>query len=431
MTASTTLPAWVKTTEHDPMQGIAPDWLKQFRQAQWDAFIKNGLPTRKDERWKYTDLSFLANQSFSIAKPVDADKLHDIIHQYRLQKGNSYLLVMVNGYFMPSLSDLSKLPKGVTVSSLHDALLVQPAEMQNYWNTQIDAQKTPFASLNAAMGNDGLYIALADYCELTEPVHVLSLVMNQEECFVQPQLLIVMGKSSQMMLTEEHGSSMTQSYFKNVLTTIRLEDDAKLQWVKLQQEGHNAAHVANTFIFQKHNSEVSCVNISVGAQFARDDLIVKLQAAGANCRTSGFYHLRSDNQYIDHHVDIAHLAPHSQSEMLYKGILEKKSRAVFNGRLLVEKDAQKILAYQANHNLLLSNEAEVYSKPELEIYADDVKCKHGATTGQLDQDALFYLRSRGIEKAEAMTLLLAGFSDEIIQRITHAGIKQRVQELLA
>ncbi len=156
-----------------------------------------------------------------------------------------------------------------------------------------------------------------------------------------------------------------------------------------------------------------------------------MQEPGAACQASGFYHLHRAHQYIDHHVEINHVAPHTNSEMVYKGILDNQSRAVFNGRLFVKKDAQKIVAHQANHNLLLSNRAEIYSKPELEIYADDVKCKHGATTGQLDQDALFYMRARGIGYQEAVNILLQGFADEIIDRVHHKGVKMRVKELVS
>jgi Fe-S cluster assembly protein SufD len=186
--------------------------------------------------------------------------------------------------------------------------------------------------------------------------------------------------------------------------------------------------MANTFVFQQKDSCVSLVNFSLGAKFARDDVMVTLQEAGSECRTAGFYRLTNDNQYIDNHINIDHAAPRSCSEMVYKGVLDKKSRAVFNGRLYVGTGAQKIEAQQQNHNLLLSNVAEVYSKPELEIYADDVKCKHGATTGQLDQDALFYLRARGIEKTEAVNLLLQAFAADILQKITHADIKAHIEK---
>lgn len=275
---------------------------------------------------------------------------------------------------------------------------------------------------------DGLFIYLPDGCRLETPIHLLSLITDDSDFIAQPHHLIILGKQSKMVYTEEHHALVSSAYFMNTVTSIYLHQDAVLEQYKLQRESLNAAHMANTFIYQHKNSEVSLVNITSGGLFSRDDVVVKLQEAGANCKTSGFYRLRHDNQYIDHHIDINHQAPHSQSEMLYKGIADKKSRAVFNGRLHIEKDAQKILAYQANHNLLLSHDAEIYSKPELEIYADDVKCKHGATTGQIDDEALFYLRSRGINKADAINIMLAGFSEEVLKRVIHEGIRQRAEE---
>lgn len=395
----------------------------------WEHFIKNNLPTRKDERWKYADLSFLANKNFAAAKRVDDEILIDAINQHRLRQGDNILLVFVNGYFMPSLSDLHKLPLGVIASDLNYAAKHHAETMEMHWKGDIDTKKFPFAGLNAEMCTDGLFLQLPDHCELATPIHVLSIVVDDAEFIAHPWHTIVLGEQSKLVLIEEYFSLAEQPYMMNVVTTINVGKGATLEHYKIQQEGKRAIHMANTFVKQKQDSNVSFANFAMGSEFARDDVIVRLQESGANCKTAGFYHLYRDNQFVDHHVDIDHIAPASQSEMLYKGILEQKSRAVFNGRVHVHKDAQKTLAYQANHNLLLSNDAEVYSKPELEIYADDVKCKHGATTGQIDQEALFYMRSRGISYAEAMNILLLGFAEEIMQRISHPGVKMRVTEM--
>lgn len=396
----------------------------------WDTFLKQGLPTRKDERWKYTDLSFLTNKQYIPAQRVESEQLIDVIDQHRLQRSESIMLVFVNGYFTPALSDLAKLPDGVIACSLNEALQLHADLLKTHYNEQIDSQKYPLANVNAAIFTDGLFLHLPDACEITMPIHLLSLVTGKEEWIAHPHNVIILGEKSHLIFAEEYFSLAPQSYLMNIVTTIYAGKNARLDHCKIQQEGKQAVHFANTFIYQKQNSHVSFANFSSGSLFARDDVIVKLQEPGAYCHTSGFYHLRVDNQYIDNHVDITHLAPYSSSEMLYKGIIDKKSRAVFNGRLHVAKDAQKVLAHQANHHLLLANDAEAYSKPELEIYADDVKCKHGATTGQLDQEALFYLCSRGIPREDAVNMLLQGFSEEIVQRITHPGIQMRVQEIL-
>lgn len=431
-----TIPQWLhacKVSAH-PQEAA---WLSDFRQRHWDAFLKNGMPTRKEERWKYTDLAFLANKNFSAAvdyrkaKKADADHLHHVINKHRLQCGDSILLVFVNGYFMPVLSDTAKLPPSVIACSLGAAFQQHAELIKKYWPANTDTQKYPFANLNAAVFADGLFLSLSDKCELSMPIHLLSLAAGECEFAAHPHHFIILGEHSKLPLIEEYIALSDLSYIMNIVTTITVGKHARLEHVKIQNEGVRAVHMANTFVQQKQDSNVTFTNFSVGSTFSRDDVVVKLLETGADCKTSGFYHLRYDNQYIDHHIDIDHAAPRSNSEMLYKGILDKKSRAVFNGRLYVEKDAQKILAYQANHNLLLSNDAEVYSKPELEIYADDVKCKHGASTGQIDQEALFYLRSRGVDKTEAMRILLEGFAEEIMQHVTHPGVKMRVQEMLS
>lgn len=371
---------------------------------------------QKDERWKYTDLSFLESEPFQLTEKVASSKqLDDIIASRRLP-GESILLVCVNGFFMQELSDLAKLPEQTRVSQA----ISEPGNYAGY----------PFAKLNAENSTDGLYLHIPNDYELNLPIHVLSLMIGGENKIAHPRHHIILGKNAQATFVEECYSLSLQRYMVNTVSNIIVNENAKLTHIKIQAEGEQAIHMASTFVTQKKHAETEFISFGIGGLFARDDLIIQLQESGANCKAAGFYHLRRDKQYVDNHVDITHAASHCTSEMLYKGILEKQSKAVFNGRLLVEKDAQKTLAYQANNHLLLSKTAEAYSKPELEIYADDVKCKHGATTGQLDQDALFYLRSRGIEKDEAMQMLLQGFAEDILNRITHPGIKARVQEML-
>lgn len=429
MNAVLTTPQWLQTA-YSKSDVDVPAWFAAMQEKQWQAFCQQGIPTRKNERWKYTDLSFLTNKHFAPAKRPLADDLQDCIQQHRLQQGASILLVFVNGYFMSSLSDMPKLPQQVVACNISEALQTQAQWIEPYWSQMIDAERYPFASLNAAVSTDGLFFYLPAHCELESPIHLLSIVTDESDFIAHPRHLFILGEQSKLLLVEEQWSLTENMYMMNHVSTLVLEKGAQLEQVKIQNEGRKAIHMAHYFVWQKQDSSSVFTNFSLGAAFARDELIVQLEGKGADCRTSGFYHLRDHNQYVDHHIDINHRAPHSKSEMLYKGILENKSRAVFNGRLYVEKDAQKILAYQANHNMLLAKEAEVYSKPELEIYADDVKCKHGASIGQLDQDALFYLRSRGVEKEEAIAMLLQGFADEILQRVQHAGIKMRVQEAM-
>lgn len=425
------IPEWLYEAKNKAALQTAPAWFTDFQQSQWNQVIKQGLPTRSDERWKYADLSFLAKQSFSLVEAIDTDRLRHAVHQHRLQQGESILLVFVNGCFAPELSDGAKLPANVIACSLNEAMQTHAEFIKTYLLDVIDAEKYPLASLNTALTTNGFFFYLPDDCKIEIPIHLLSLTIGEAEWMAHPQRLFLLGKQSQITIVEEYFARTAQAYLLNTVTSFILEKEAKLEHYKLQTEGQQAIHVAHTFIQQKQDSDVSFTYFSSSGLFARDEVIVTLQETGANCRTSGFYQSYDDKQYKDYHIEINHLAPQSHSEMLFKGIVDRHSRAVFNGRLHVAKAAQKILAYQANHHLLLSDEAEVYAKPELEIYADDVKCKHGATTGQLDQAALFYLRARGIPPTEAKEMLLAGFAEEIMQRVTHPGIKMRVQELVS
>lgn len=427
MTSSSVLPNWVSTLK--PEEENKPAWLSDLQQKEWQAFLETGIPTRQHERYKYTDLNFLKQVSLKIAAKRDEDDLYDAIHQQRLRLGESALVVLVNGYFIPALSDLHKIPHEVIISSLSDAIKNHEALVQPHLLKALDAKRYPLASLNDALFRDGLFFYLPANKALSAPVHLLHFSIGEDDFISHPHHVWVLGENSQLKIVEEYVAFNERAYFNNIVTEITVDSGAVFTYYKIQQESKQATHMAQTVVHQHANSQTRFLHFSHGAKFSRDDLLIKLMETGASCRANGYYHA-CDRQYVDYHLDILHLAPRSESEMLYKGILNHEARAVFNGRLYVEKDSQKITAYQANHNLLLANESEVYSKPELEIYADDVKCKHGATVGQLNTAALFYLQSRGIPKEEAMHILLKGFAEEIMSRIDHPGILARIEEVM-
>lgn len=393
--------------------------------AHWDDFIKSKLPTRHNEYWQYADLSFLTKQTFAAPNASVTKAVADYVVQYRARLQDAFLFVTVNGTFVPALSDLEALPQTITVSDV-DAHLVSGLDTDNALNEK----QYPFACFSRAEQASGLFISVKAKEDVREPIHLLMINADDKPVAVHTRNVIMLGEEAKVTLVEEYVSLNNAAYLNNVTNHVFLEPAVSLTYIKIQQEDTQATHLATTFVQQLKDSEFDYTTLSMGAKFAREDMVVNLLASGANCKTAGFYRLKQDGQYVDHHIDIKHQAPFTNSEMLYKGILDKKSRAVFNGRLHVESGAQKIVAYQANHHILLANEAEAYSKPELEIYADDVKCKHGATTGQLDQDALFYLRARGIAHAEAMNMLLEGFADEVIGRVAHTGLTPYLRKLV-
>lgn len=385
------------------------------RQEAWADFVATDIPNLKGEAFKYCDFTAMSKNSLTVLNEVNVNITRDDLSPWFMQ--DAITLVFIDGVYVPALSELSRLPKQVVIGNA-------PQQDNSF---AIDEKKFPFAKINSEINSDHFVMSVPAHCHIDAPVHLLAVAVNKAPFVSHPRRLIKLNQDSSMTLMEECVALTDTRYMMNAVMVCELEQSSRLTHYKLQTESKAAIHMASTFVRQKKDSEYVATYLSQGSQFARDDLHVSLLETGAACRTAGFYHTEQKDQYVDHHVNIDHGALCSTSEMLYKGILNNKSRAVFNGRLYVEKGAQKITAYQANHNLLLSNDAEVYSKPELEIYADDVKCKHGATTGQINEDALFYLRSRGISKEQALTILLQSFASEIFTRIEHADFRLRAQ----
>lgn len=420
------LPMWLVQQRAQLQAEKTSAALQQFREAQWQAFLRAGFPKSNEEHWKYADLSFL-QQAFISAEQNAHDDIKAIVHEYRSAHADALILVMVDGQFRPEFSDMDHFDQcnqtGM-VSSWQTA-----AGFKAYTNLRNQAQNQhAFVQLNAALSSDGLVIDIPDNHQLKKPLHILTL-SSQIKVF-HPSHSILLGKNSELTLVEAYQSMSGHPYFINTVSHIDMKANAKLTYYKLQQEHFKAFHLGSTIIHQEEASETKCYALTSGCKFSRDELSISLRGIHASANATGFYVLNHDDQYIDHHVHIEHVAPHSRSEMFYKGIVQQQARAVFNGKLYVHPNAQKISAYQANHNLLLSNRGEVYSKPELEIYADDVRCKHGATTGQLDIDALFYLRSRGIAHERAINLLLNAFAEEIFSRIHLPDIKQCIKQMV-
>ncbi|MHB1946733.1 MAG: Fe-S cluster assembly protein SufD [Gammaproteobacteria bacterium] len=393
-------------------------WLCELQQKQLAGFLQRGFPTRSEEQWKYSDTSFLAKREFVRALPK---KIKDWNHLE-----NSIRLVFVNGYFSDELSDLSLLPKAVLLCSLSLALdkyedLIKPLL------TAYDAKQFPFASLNTAYLTDGIFLSIPKDIIISTPIHCQYISTQQNNILICPRNIICADANSQVTFIEEYFNDNAENYFTNVVTSIHAEENAQIMHYKIQAEQFDAMHVANLFIMQNQNSVVKSFNLSIGGRFSREDVQVAVQERGAECQLNGLYNLTQNGQHIDNHLHVSHSAERGTSSMLYKGILDKKSRAVFNGKVYVHQNAQQINAQQYNHNLLLSQESEIDTKPELEIYADDVKCTHGATVGQLDNDSLFYLCARGINQEDAMALLTRAFAAEVLNKIENPRIRHYVE----
>ncbi|EKD74053.1 MAG: hypothetical protein ACD_45C00096G0002 [uncultured bacterium] len=402
-------------------------------QNRWEAFLAHGLPNRSNERFKYHDFSFLLKSALANATRLDETAaLRECVDAHRLREKPSILLVLVNGYFVPALSDLERIPDDAIVTCIHEARTLYPDWVEQYGSLPIDQTKYPFAELNAQSYSDGLFIYLKAGCNLTDPIHLLSIGMNTEAFIAQPHHIIVLDIASRLTLIEEYVSLHDAvSCLTNVLMNVVLKEKTFFNHCKIQNEQSSALHCSNTFIKQKKDSQSVLTHFSKGGVFSREDWMVLLEEMGASCMTAGLYHAKRNHQSVAHYVDIKHAAPACRSDMLYKGIADKKSRAIFDGRLSVDECASKTVATQTNRHLLLSKDAEAYSKPSLEINAQDVSCKHGATTGHLDSEVLLYLRSRGISYQEAIEIFLSGFSEEVIQRVMDPAVRAHVREAMS
>lgn len=319
----------------------------------------------------------------------------DVVVASRLVGTDSMLLVFVNGHFVAELSDQRFMPVGITFHS--------------------DKKKCVHE------------IQINEKVSFPLPIHLL--FINDDEN-VHAHNLIMVDEHAEITILEEHCSLHAEKYTAKIVTEIHADSNAKIHYHKIQNESAQAEHKARIDIYQKRDSQVQTNTFAVGAKLGYEELNIRLLATGVECEANGLYFPAQDKQQLENHILIDHIAPQGCSAMYYKGMMDKKSRAVFNGKVHVHPDAQKTKALQANHNLLLSNQAEIDTRPQLEIYADDVKCAHGDTVGQLDDEALFYLRSRGIEKNSAMRILTHAFAADVLDRIKNVSILNKMRDLL-
>ncbi|ABS76820.1 Fe-S cluster assembly protein SufD [Coxiella burnetii] len=389
-------------------------WQKE----QLKTFLLHGFPHRKVENWKYTNVTPIAEQAFSFGENTDADIADFILP-------DAYRLVFINGHFAPRLSDLSGLPSAVQMTSLKNI----QRDIQNELAIKKDYQ-TAFSLMNDALFQDGLFLQVPKDCYLEKPIHLIHLSKPTASLTMsQIRHVILLEENAKAVIFEEYQGTNGVAYFNNVVTQIKVNSAAHLELYKLQQEGDRAFHIANTSIHQNRHSQVTSGHIAMGSELSRDDLNYSLDEAGASCQLLGFYYL-NDGCHVDNHTRIDHRVSHCTSQQNYKGILADKSRAVFNGKIIVQPNAKQTSAHQTNKNLILSSDAEVDTKPELEIYNDDVKCTHGATVGQLNEEAIFYLQSRGINRGAAEHLLTCAFANEVVEMLPNKVIADRIQQLV-
>ncbi len=402
-------------------------WLVAYRQSAFDQFQEAGFPTRRHENWKYTDVSRITKTGF-----VPADASHNVIQAADLDKlkfnaENSHELVFINGQYSSEYSNIGSLNDKVIVGSLREALSNTPELIEASLNKCVDSQHHIFAALNTAFFNDGAFIYVPDNVVIEEPIVIYFISSCGEQSLTTtPRNLIIMGKNAQANVIESfHGLTDVVS-FTNTITEIETAEGAILEHYKVQQENTESFHIGGTHLKLHRNSRVESHSISLGGAIVRNDIVTDLAGEGAEIILNGLY-MGNGRQHVDNHTLVNHSKPNTRSDENYRGVLDGRAQGVFNGKVIVHKDAQKTEAAQSNANLLLSDHAEIDTKPELEIYADDVKCSHGATVGQLDKNMLFYLRSRGLDEETAKSLLTFAFADEVISRIKFAPVREQLE----
>lgn len=404
-------------------------FLRGVRERAMARFAEAGFPDTHKEDWRFTNVAPIARGNFRLAAPAGALTAQQLASH--LLDGTGVRLVLVDGDFNESLSSLQK-PRngaapGLTIRSLAQALKAPSAVLEKHLAKHADAVRNPFVALNTAFIADGALIEIADGAVIDKPVHVIHVrTAGAEGTVTHPRTLIVAGRDSQAMVIESYVSVAEETFFTNAVTEVVAGENASLEHVKVQEESELAYHVGSVEASQGRSSRFHSYSISLGARLARHDINTVLDGEGAECTLYGLYQVNG-RQHVDHHTRLDHAMPHCSSREYYRGILDGKSMGVFNGAIIVRKDAQKTDAIQSNKNLLLSQDAVINTKPELQILADDVRCTHGATIGQLDEDAIFYLRARGIGLEAARHLLTRAFANDVITKIKFAPLRERLE----
>ena len=410
-----------------------PEWLARLRREAFERFAALGFPTTRNEEWKYTSVAPIAKVPFRPA----SDEGAPVPLSPREREGVRALeqprrLVFVNGQYSPQLS--TRPPAPATVASLREALRKDPAAIEPHLARHADFQASAFTALNTAFFEDGAVVRIPGGSVIEEPIHLVfvSAPANGQPTVSHPRILIVAEPNSQAAVVESYVGSLPPGEgvsFTNSVTEIICGDGAVLEHSKFQRESLSAFHVQTIQAALGRGSNFVSHNVCLGGALARTDINVLFTAEGSECALNGLF-LPGGTQHMDNHTLIDHAKPHCTSRELYKGILDGRSRGVFHGKIIVRPDAQKTDAVQTNKNLLLSREALVDSTPALEILADDVKCRHGSTIGQLDANSLFYLRSRGIGEREARALLTYGFAADLARRIRVPWIREEIEATL-
>ncbi len=407
-----------------------PPELKKMRDEAFEKFLQLDFPTPRLESWKNTDLKKVLEKDYSILfEPENGDVDLDRIFRCEVPDFDTQIISLYNGWYTYRDKPLMKLQNGTIIGSFAKALEQYPDLVLKHYNQYAKSEINGLNALNTAYAQDGIFIYVPDGVETYKTIQMVNILDRDDNLFVQNRNLVILGKNSKMTLVHCDDSHNHKSSLTNTVTEVFMDEGADLKYYKLQNLNNETSLINSAFFQQEKNSNLATFAISLNGGMIRNDIHARLNGQGSHADIMGLY-LLDKEQHVDNQVHVDHAVPNCTSNELYKGILDDQASAVFNGHILVRKDAQKTNAYQTNRNILLNDKAQVNSKPFLEIYADDVKCSHGATVGQIDNDALFYIKSRGISEYNAKLLLMYAFAAEVINQISIQPLKDRIDDLV-
>jgi Fe-S cluster assembly protein SufD len=395
--------------------GRDPAWLTSLRHRGLERFQTLGFPTTRDEEWRFTSVAPVAEQRFPLARNGASQLGPGDLDSFQLP-GSAATLVFVNGRYAPGASSIGKISGAVAIETLAQAVSRSASGVDAHLSRLANVETRAFTALNTAFLDDGAVVSIPDEARVDAPIHLVFVAIGEDRAMAHPRVLIVTGANSQASIVESYVGVRAHAQFTNTVTELMVGSNAVVEHYKVQRESVDSVHIGSMYVRAARDARVACHSISLGGSLVRNEVDVVLDGEGGECTLNGLY-LGDRRALVDNHTTIDHAKPHCSSREIYKGIVADNARAVFNGKIIVRPDAQKTDAKQTNKALLLSKYAEINTKPQLEIFANDVKCTHGAAVGQIDEEAIFYLRARGLGETDARRLLIRAFAGDILQRM--------------
>lgn len=414
----------------DLLKSDSPEYVNKIREKAFGNFQKLGFPNKSNEQYKYTDLNKEFENGYkTYISPKNIRFQVNDIFRCDVPELNTKVILLLNGWYYDRENLIHELPGGALIGSFQKAAELYPELVKRHFAQYADTEKDGMVALNTAFVKDGVFLYVPKGVVIEKPIQIINILMDEKEGLTQHRNLYILEENSQASVVVCDHTLSTPNFLTNSVSEFYIGQNAHFDFSRMQNEHNGSKQVSHLYFQQERNSYVNANTISLHGGLIRNNVNVLLNGEGCENNTYGLY-LTDKGQHIDNYVHMDHAYPNCTSNQLFKGVLDDFATGAFNGKVLVRKDAQKTQAFQANNNILLTDDADINTKPQLEIYADDVKCSHGATVGQLDEDALFYLRARGINKKEAKLLLMYAFANDVIKAIQVPALKERIQDLV-